>query len=75
MYDLVIKKALFSRRIRFPDQEEIQEVIGYGGHYDSSSDDDEAEVEAGERRNRFLEYTERDDETSVEDKNILNMTR
>lgn len=49
-------------------------MIGYGGLYDSSSDEEEA-AEAGDRRNRFLVFNEREEEMSIEDKNVLNLTR
>ena len=59
------------RGITFPDYEELQEIIGYGGDMYYSSEDDEPK-EVPEVKKHVSEFP---DEMTEEERNVLNMTK
>ena len=59
------------RGITFPDYEELQEIIGYGGDMYYSSEDDEPK-EVAEVKKHVSEFPE---EMTEEERNVLNMTK
>ena len=65
-------KSVEKRRgITFPDYEELQEIIGYGGDMYYSSEDDEPK-EVPEVKKHVSEFP---DEMTEEERNVVNMTK
>ena len=60
-----------SRRITFPDYEELQEIIGYGGDMYYSSDDEDAKDEPDVRE----PASTLPDEMTPEERNVISMTK
>ena len=68
---LKTSKGTVKKKLSFP-EDNIQEVIGYGGDDTYSSDEDDAGPPAASKR---LETNETVDEMTTEEKNMLNLTR
>ena len=61
------------RGISFPDYEELQEIIGYGGDMYYSSDDDEVTARPDHRPDKHQEHVS--EELTQEERNVLNITK